>query len=68
MKPDIDLFDLDISDLIPPVPEKDAVKGWISIGFCGECCKDAQALQPGGRSPRHTESRTPLCQNGTVAK
>lgn len=58
----IDLFDLG-TEIEKPM-DLEPVTGWQSVGFCGICCKDAEALQPGGRSPRHTESKTPLCRKG----
>lgn len=58
----IDLFDLDASYAESPVVEpSNVMAGWQSIGFCGRCVQPGEAMQPGGRFPRHTETRTPLC-------
>lgn len=37
--------------------------GYQPVGFCGECVKPIEAIQPGGLQPRHVESKAALCRD-----
>jgi hypothetical protein len=53
------------SDLYqPPMPPSDEPfqpGEYVRTGFCGTCCRDIQAIQPGGLNPRHIHDQSPLC-------
>src|SRR5215467_9142331 len=34
---------------------------YVTIGFCGICLREIEAVQPGGTHPRHRNDQSPIC-------
>lgn len=53
---------------VNPIASVPAKREYVQSGFCFYCLSKIEALQPGGLSPRHVMTKTPLCREHNSCK